>query len=1218
MLEFRVLGPVEVRDGDRTLLVGGRKPRALLAALLLRVGEEVSAERLIDDLWGERPPQTAKNSLHNCVSALRRTLGAEVLVTRPSGYALEIEPEQVDLERFRRLVQWARAAASDEQRAVALREALELWRGPPLADVAYEPFALLEAPRLEEQRLAAREDLIEAELALGRQSDLLPELEALIEAHPYDERLRAQQMLALYRAGRQADALEAYSETRRFLVDELGLEPSEPLRELQAAMLRQDEKLALRQPAGELLPVRKTVTVLYAEIADAEALAERLDPEALRQLLERTFAAARGAVERHAGIVETLIGDAVLAVFGLPQAHEDDTLRALRAAMELHEARPGEVELRIGVSTGEVFASGVEKAGALVTGAALHAAKRLGEAAAPGEILVGASTYRLVHQAVEAKQRRRFMAGAWVLHRLVEGAPAIPRRLEAPLVGRRRELGELEEAYERALSEGRCVVAPIVGDAGIGKTRLANELSARARHTATVLTGRCVSYGEGATWLPIAEAIRSVAGQAPDDRVARVLAGVLGEDEAASTGETFWGVRRILETLAADRPVVLVLEDVHWAEPTLLDLVEYLEGFAKQAPMLVLCVARPELLDAHPGWAEKSLVLDPLPEADVLALIDDLGGPELDPAVRERVAEVAEGNPLFAEQLLAWAAESGGLDAVPPSVEALLHSRIDRLPSEQRAALDRAAVVGREFAPVTIQALSPPEAVAGIGPVLLELVRAGLLDPAPSRAAREDGFRFHHALVRDVAYAGVPKSDRAELHERAAEWLEHEESVRDELVGYHLEQAYRCRLALGAADRHARALAADAGKRLGDAGIRAWKRGDVPATVNLLTRATSLLPAEQEFLRELLCELGVALRAGGEIDRGKASFARAIDASTAAHDHRVELRARIELAGAELAGNPEAGPDELLTLAGRAIPLFEGLRDDRSLGRTWLLAGQVHGPMRCQNAAWAQASDEARVYYERSGWPPSICLSNLAAALYHGPTPASEGIERCERLLSDVIDLVTQASIHAVLGAFHALRGEFEEARGLVDRSIRIFGDLGHVEQSALTAGWAHGEVELWADDAWRAERVLRENCLHLRRRNMNARLATAAAELAEALHRQGRRDEALQWTRVSERHATPADLSAQIQWRRVRAKILALSDEDAAESLARQALELVEQTDGLNEQAATLVALAEVIGQRSREAVRILERALQLFERKENLIGAERTRRQLAELVVA
>jgi len=1223
MLEFRLLGPVEVRDGERALAVGGRKPRGLLAALLLRAGEDVSAERLIDDLWGERPPQTAKNSLHNCVSALRRALGPDVLVTRPSGYALAIDPEQLDLERFRRLVDLARESGEQELRARLLREALALWRGPPLADVAYEPFALMEGPRLEDLRLGAREDLIEAELALGRHADLLPELESLIAAHPYDERLRAQRMLALYRAGRQAEALEAYAETRRFLVDELGLEPSEPLRELQAAMLRQDDKLAPQKPAEHLLPVRKTVTVLFADIVDSSALAERLDPEALRRVLERTFAAGRAAVERHGGIVEKFIGDAMLAVFGIPQAHEDDALRALRAAVELQEASASlgdQVELRVGVSTGEVFAGGAETSGALVTGAALSAAKRLEEAAEAGEILLGASTYRLVRQAVKGERREPVqlgenVGGAWMLLELVEGAPAIPRRPAAPLVGRASELRELEEAYERVQSERRCVVAVLVGEAGIGKTRLATEFSTRAWHAGTVLTGRCVSYGEGATWLPVAEAIRNVAPRATDERVAGILAGLLGDEETpASTGEAFWAVRRLLETLADDRPVVLVLEDVHWAEPTLLDLVEYLEGFVTAAPVFLLCVSRPEVLDVRPGWVEKSLSLGPLPEANALELIDGLGGSNLDPGVRERVADVAEGNPLFAEQLLAWAAEGEGLDIVPPSLDALLQSRIDRLPADQRAALDRAAVVGREFAPAAIRALSPPDAGAGLGAALMELVRKGLLDPAPSRVARNDGFRFHHALVRDVAYAGVPKSERAELHEQAAEWLEREEVAREELVGYHLEQAYHFRLALGPVDRHARALASDAGKRLGAAGIRAWKRADVPAAVNLLTRATSLLPREDELCRELLCELGLALRVGGQIKRGKAAFATAIEASETAHDHRVELRARIEEAAIELASDP----DELLTLAGRAIPLFEGLRDDRSLGRTWLLVGHVHGPLRCENGAWARASEEARAYYVRSGWPPSICFSNLGAALYHGPTPAPEGIDRCREILSASIDLVTQASIHAVLGAFYALRGDFDEARELVQQSTRTFRELGHVEQATVTAGWACGEVELWADDAPAAGSVLRENCRHLERANMNAHLATAAAELAEALHRQGAHEEALRWTQVSELHATPADVSAQIQWRRVRAKILATSDQGVAESLVRDALDLVEQTDGLNEQATTLLAVADVVGKASGQPAHVLERALDLFERKGNLVGAEMTRRRLADLAVA
>ena len=318
-MEFRILGPLTAVDDGRAVELPRRKHRALLAALLLRAGETVSGDRLIEDLWGESPPRTARDALQNYVSLLRKSLGGDVLVTREGGYVLDVSPEQVDAVRFERLAAEAREIVTPDGRAGKLREALELWRGPALADLAYEPFAAVEIARLEELRLAATQDLIDAELELGRHADLVPELETLIQEHPFDERLRGQLMLALYRSGRQAEALEAYRAARRMLDEELGLEPGPPLRELEQAILRHDPALATPAVAKPVtLPTRRTVTVLFADLVDSSSLVEGLDPEAAHSLLQRYFATARAAVEGHGGIVEKFIGDAVMAVFGVP------------------------------------------------------------------------------------------------------------------------------------------------------------------------------------------------------------------------------------------------------------------------------------------------------------------------------------------------------------------------------------------------------------------------------------------------------------------------------------------------------------------------------------------------------------------------------------------------------------------------------------------------------------------------------------------------------------------------------------------------------------------------------------------------------------------------------------------------------------------------------------------------------------------------------------
>ncbi|MDQ3875787.1 MAG: tetratricopeptide repeat protein, partial [Actinomycetota bacterium] len=714
----------------------------------------------------------------------------------------------------------------------------------------------------------------------------------------------------------------------------------------------------------------------------------------------------------------------------------------------------------------------------------------------------------------------------------------------------------------------------------------------------------------------------------PDDeegrRVATVVSDLLGGAATASPsgpGEPFWAVRRLLSTLARLRPLVVVLEDVHWAEPTLLDLVEYLESFGREAPLFLLCLARPELLEKRPRWSERTILLEPLRKREVEALIDNLAPPDVGTEVRARAATAAEGNPLVAEQLLGWLSEGGSVDAPPPSVEALIQSRIDQLPTEERTALERGAVLGREFTADGVGALSAPESTAWLNATLLALTRKRLLDPAPAPQLENDGFRFHHALVRDVAYARTPKAVRAELHERTAEWLEREADKPEELVGYHLEQAYRFREELGPVDRHARALAADAGRQLGRAGIAAWKRGDVPAAVNLLGRATALLPGDDELRRELVCELGVALRSAGDTERAEDVLAGAVDAAAAVNDARAALRARIELADIRLFSRANARADELLELAESAIPVFEALGDQRSLGRTWLLVGFVHGGLHCRNAAWQDAAERALVHYRAAGWPPATCVSNVVASLYHGPTPVSEAVDRCGGFLHDAVDRGTRAHVLTILAALEALAGRFAEARTLVSQARRLYEELGQAVFVAGTAVVIAGQIELLAEEIEAAERLLRESCTALERMGVRRALATRASELAEVLYLEERYEEAGAWTELAEANAIEDDISAAFSWRSVRAKVLARRGaHDDAEALARQALALVEETDALNQHAKVLLDLAEVLrlAGRAEAAASCLDSALDLYRRKGNVVGARRTQALLGALAAA
>ena len=738
-LEFLILGPVEVRAGERTINVRRRQSRAILALLLLHAGEVVATDVLIDEIWGETAPKHARAALHNCVSQLRRELGEGVIVARDAAYILHVDPDQLDLARFERLVAEARGSRSAEERAGRLGRALELWRGPPLGDLVYEPFARAEIPRLEALRLAAQQDLIDAQLELGRHADVVAELGALVQQHRFDERLRAQLMLAHYRSGRQAHALAAYQDARRALAEELGLEPGVALRELEQAILRQDPSLDLPAVLPSVEERRKTVTVLSCEVVPAVS---GLDPEEVRRSTVRALVAARAAIDAHGGSVETRAGDELLGVFGIPAAHEDDALRAVRAAVELRDELDG-AELHLAVDTGEVLAGH-----GFVAGEVVACARRLARASAAGEILLGEATLGLCNNAVSVEP-----AGS--AHRLLaveRGARPIARSLDAPLVGRRQELAALRRAYEEASVEGRCRRVAILGEPGIGKTRLARELVAGVAGEAAVLVGRCVSYGAGATYLPLREMLAQAGGD---------LATITGDADAV--GEQLLGVRRFFEHRARERPLVLVFDDVHWAEPALLDLVEQL-GERAEGPILALCLARPELRESRPALAEGAIELGPLGEKQVRTLVDSLAG-EVSDEVRARVVDGAGGNPLFAEQLVAFAEEGGAVDVVPSSAEALIAARLDRLEPAELAVLQRAAVVGRLFSRSAVEELSPPRDSA-VGEVLRGLAGKGFV------RRRRGGFRFHHVLVRDVAYASLPKTERAQLHERLADWLD--------------------------------------------------------------------------------------------------------------------------------------------------------------------------------------------------------------------------------------------------------------------------------------------------------------------------------------------------------------------------------------------------------------------------------------------------------------
>ena len=1226
-MEFRILGPLAVVEDGRPVPLKRRLARALLAYLLLHANEPVSSDRLVDVLWGERAPKTATASLQNYVSRLRKALGAETIRLGPAGYVLRVDPEQFDLARFDRLVEEAQGAPP-AQRADLLKAALSLWRGRPLEDLAFEEFAQEEIGLLVERRVAATEARIDAELELGRGPGLVDELEELIAEHPLRERPRAQLMLALYRAGRQADALAAYREARRALDVELGLEPSEELRALERKILEQDPSLAgaeaVRPAAAES---RRMVTVLFCDVVDSTRLATRLDPEAYRRVMSAYFDAARGAIEAHGGLVEKYIGDAVMALFGVPELHEDDALRAVRAAVDTRAAvaqvnadalRDWDVELavRIAVNTGEVMAS-TSSHEALATGAPINIAAHLEKRARPNEIVLGEETGRLVRDAVRCE---RVELGddlrAWRLNELIAEAPAVARPLDAPLVGRKKELRRLRKAFHRARKDQHSVVATVVGEAGIGKTRLGRALVTELGDGARVLVGRCVSYGAGGTFLPVAEIVKRAApepsvegiasllsGEQDAHQVARRVAELVGIAEGpAAPGEAFWAVRRLFEAVARERPLLVAFEDIHWAEPTLLDLVEYLGEWA-EGPIMVLCLARGDLLEARPGWGGPTstgflVEMEPLPAEDVGSLLAQLAGGPVAPDVEKKIVERADGNALFAQQLLALAAEAPdvSLEHAPPTVEALIASRLDRLDPRELDVLRRASVIGRHFTRADVKDLGPLDEAD-----LASLERRALVHSI------EDRFAFHHALVRDVAYRGIAKAERAELHERAADSLDRRDGA-DEIVGFHLEQAYCYRTEVSRVDDRARRIARAAGDRLGRAGIRAWKRADAPAAVNLLERATSLLPRDEPSRRELLCELGVAVRMAGRHGDFARVLNETVQASAESGDRRLELRARLELEHAQMFDDPTLA-DDVLELGLSAIPTLEAAGDHRSLGRTWLAIAIVLAHFKMQYEKGEEAAARAATHYRRGGWSPSTSLETLASALHFGPRPVDDAAARCEELLADHVgDRASEANVLIWLGGLEAMRGRFDEGRSLVSRARAIYDELG-LMLAVTTAETVRAKIDILAGVLDDAEQRLREACESSLQTNESAVLSSRAGELADVLYLLGRYDEAQEWARVARECAGEGDLHAEVLWRSIEARLAARRGEfEAAEALARDAVLIMEDTDALSLRAKVQLDLAHVLrlADRDKDARAAAWAAVALYEAKENIAAAK------------
>ncbi len=1031
------------------------------------------------------------------------------------------------------------------------------------------------------------------------------------------------------------------------------------------------------RPGGE---VRKTVTVLFCDVTGSTSLGEQLDPESLRALMSRFFEEMRTALERHGGTVEKFIGDAVMAVFGIPSVHEDDAVRAVRAADEMREAlaslnkelerdRGVTIASRIGVNTGDVVAGDHTGGQALVTGDAVNVAARLEQAAAPGEILIGETTMRLVHDAVVATaveplelKGKAAPVAAYRLEHVAPGAAGVARHLDAPMIGREDELDALRDAFDRAVRDRSCVLATILGTPGVGKSRLTREFLTGLPITSMVVRGRCLSYGDGITYWPVVEMLTVVAGvleaDGPDEIRSKIEALLGGTDDAtiasvrlaeflglagatASPEETHWAIRKLFEALAAERPLVAVFDDIHWAEPGLLDLIEHVAEWTRDAPILLLCPARPDLQDVRPGWGGQTtattLQLEPLsPDESNELIVGLLGRSDAPAAVTARVTEAAEGNPLFVEQIVAmliddglvrpeadgWAV-TGDLShlTVPPTIAGLLQARLDRLTPEEQRVIERGSVEGRVFHWGSVTELSSDLAPGDVGRHLMALHRRGLIGPEQGLFGGSEAFRFRHALIRDAAYERIPKRIRSELHEGHARWLERIAAERlpefEEVLAYHLEQAAALRSELGPLDDHGRELAGEASVRLASGGRRATARGDLLAASKLFDRAVALRDPDDPVRVDLLVRLGTAAIHAGDLDRARSAFDEAAEASSRQDDRGLEIRAHLAQLGLRWLIEPEGATEPLKRGAEEAIPVLEELGDDEGLARAWSALADV-GLMWCRASDIETASERAAFHAERTGdraLLPDVALARMVAP-FLGMARPEEGIRRCEETrawLPD--DRFVGAMADMLQGGCQGQLGLFEEGRRQQRRAEEVVLDLGQklwLGGLAMNASW----LEMLAGDLDAAERCLRQGMEMLGSIGELGFRSTMAANLAHVLYEQDRLDEAAEMIGVSEDLGASDDLVNQIQLGGVRAKLLAREGRiDEALASAEEAVAMSDGTDFWDNLSIAPENLGEVyrLAGRRNDAIAAFGRALDVLERKGVLPAVEQIRAKIA-----
>jgi class 3 adenylate cyclase/tetratricopeptide (TPR) repeat protein len=1028
------------------------------------------------------------------------------------------------------------------------------------------------------------------------------------------------------------------------------------------------------EPAQPARETRKTVTVVFCDITGSTALGERLDPESLRDVQSRYFEAMRLAIERHGGSVEKFIGDAVMAVFGIPFLHEDDALRAVRAAVGMREAvevlnadldREWGVTIatRTGVNTGEVVSGDPSTGQVMVTGDAVNVAARLEQAAKPGEILIGEETEYLARDAIASeplgsllvKGKRR----AFAAYRLVDVRSDVAghrRRFDLPIVGRVSELSQMRREFERTIANRSCRLVTVLGAAGVGKSRMVREFLAYAQASATVLRGRCPPYGAGITYWPVKEALSELVSSQGDQwidevseasgpeeakRIVEQISAAIGPGQGTgSPDEIHWAIRRFVEVHAQRRPVVLVFEDLQWAETTFVDLILHMAKESTGWSILLICVARPEFIEAHPRWAARrrnaaTLSLEPLTLADCGLLLSNLlDGREIDGAIRDQITDAAAGNPLFAEEMLSLLMEQGrvvelqgrwvapqGLGAIsaPPTIAALISSRLDGLPRSERTVLELASVVGLTFDVATVEALCEP--VESVVEPLSALVAKEFVQP-PELGHDRARFVFRHALIRDAAYAGLGKERRARMHMRLADWLTHGERWAGdsaELIGYHLERAFEYRGELGSLSEESKALGVRAAGQLWVAGRNAMNgRGDLPAAIAFLDRAVGMISDRDPTYIEICLDRAQAFAGLGRLEPAVSIIGDALWRAREHDERRLIARAEVRrMLVQDLIKTPD-WTTEASDVAQRAIRTLERFHDDIGLAEAYVLLASVRWSQ-CRASLTEAALHRAAALYHRAGDRAAELeqVARMGATALLGPTPVGEAVKLVGRILDEVAGFPrAEASVMTDLAHLMAMRGDFDAALGLSSEAATILdelGDRGRAASLAQTPIW----VSLMMGDPAAAAEMAGSSYETLSDLGARSAQGVVGTLLARALFALGRVEEA-ESLATSIEEVRPDDVGARINCGAIRARALtSMGQLGAGESKAREIVRLVKQTDFINEEGDARLDLAEILrsaGQ-SDVAVGAAEASLSCYERKGNLVSAERAREVLARL---